>query len=141
MIGLLLSAALLSGGSPIDDASSRATWYGAHCVNGTEYGRSDACSPYVSTEDGGRGGELTRFAAVGWYRFGMPTVQVLVTSLDTGRSIIATVRDYCEACARGNAAIDLSPVLFSLLWRDGDPDKYILGIGVARVELRYLGAR
>jgi hypothetical protein len=99
------------------------------------------CSPYLSKEDGGRGGELVRYAAAGWFRWGMRPVYALVTSLDTGRSTLVLVRDYCAAADDGRVILDLSPVAFTDLWRDGAPDPLTLGRGVARVSVRYLGAR
>lgn len=135
---LLLALALLSGGESDGDGQHRATWYGGP---GVCYGVRMACSPYLSKEDGGRGGELVRYAAAGWFRWGMRPVAALVTSLDTGRSVFVIVRDYCGACAKGKAVIDLSPVAFSLLWREGAPDPLTLGRGVARVSVRYFGAR
>lgn len=140
MIGaILLSLALMSGGESGDfDHLNRATWYGGE---GSCYGLRMTCSPYLSTEDGGRGGELVMFAAAGWGFWGMRPVYALVTSRDTGRSVLVLVRDYCGACHAGRAILDLSPVAFSLLWRDGAPDPLTLGRGVATVDVRYLGAR
>lgn len=115
--------------------TGRATWYGARCPQGVRYlGRRDTCSPYVSKEDGGRGGELTTYCAQGWFRYGDQPVDVLVLFVDTGKEVRCTVRDYCDACAKGRAIIDLSPVVFLA-------GGLTLGRGVARVSVRYLGAR
>jgi len=136
---LLLSLALAGGGESGDvDHLNRATWYGGE---GSCYGLRMTCSPYLSTEDGGRGGELVMYAAAGWGYYSMRPVYAVVTSLDTGRSVLVLVRDYCDACHDGRAILDLSPVAFSLLWRDGVADPLTLGRGVARVSVRYLGAR
>lgn len=137
MIAAVLYAALLSGGEPID-GNHRATWYGGQ---GNCYGRAMTCSPYLSEEDGGRGGELVRYAAAGWFRYGMKPVYAIVRSLDTGRMTLVVVRDYCAAADAGRVILDLSPVAFTELWREGTPDPLTLGIGVANVEVRYLSAR
>ena len=138
---LLLSLAVAGGGEAPDvDALHRATWYGAACSS-PYLGRLDTCTPYLSEDDGGRGGELTLYAAAGWYRWGMAPAVALITSLDTGRRVFIVVRDYCEACHDGRAVLDLSPVAFCQLWRDGACDPLTLGRGVANVVVRYFGAR
>jgi hypothetical protein len=115
--------------------SDRATWYGARCPAGVSlYGRTDSCTPYVAKRNGGRGGERWLYAAVGWFRWGMPPVAAIVRSKRTGKEVRVIVRDYCQACAEGRVLIDLSPMAFLALG-------LTLGEGVARVEVRYLGAR
>lgn len=117
-------------------ATGRATWYAApRCPDGVSFlGRTDTCTPYVAKRDGGRGGELVMYAAVGWYRYGMAPVEAIVYFHATGRSVRVVVRDYCEACAKGRAVIDLSPTAFLA-------GGLTLGRGVARVSVCYLGAR
>lgn len=116
-------------------ATGRATWYGARCPAGVVYlGRTDTCRPYVAKRDGGRGGELVFYAAVGWWRWGMTPVEAIVYLHATGRSVRVVVRDYCDACAKGRAVIDLSPTAFLA-------GGLTLGRGVAIVSVRYVGAR
>ena len=116
-------------------ATGRATWYAARCRDGVSFlGRTDTCRPYVAKRDGGRGGELVFYGATGWYRYGRAPVAAIVYFHATGRSVRVVVRDYCEACAKGRAVIDLSPTAFLA-------GGLTLGRGVARVEVRYLGAR
>ncbi len=113
----------------------RATWYAARCPSGVSHlGRTDTCLPYVAKRDGGRGGELVMYAAVGWWRWGMTPVEAVVYFHATGRSVRVVVRDYCDACAKGRAVIDLSPTAFL----EGG---LTLGRGVAIVSVRYVGAR
>jgi hypothetical protein len=113
----------------------RATWYAARCPSGVSHlGRTDTCLPYVAKRDGGRGGELVMYAAVGWWRWGMTPVEAVVYFHATGRSVRVVVRDYCDACAKGRAVIDLSPMAFLA-------GGLTLGHGVAKVSVRYLGAR
>ena len=113
----------------------RATWYAARCPDGVSFlGRTDTCLPYVAKRDGGRGGELVMYAAVGFWRWGMDPIKAIVYFHATGRSVRVVVRDYCEACAKGRAVIDLSPTAFLA-------GGLTLGRGVARVSVRYLGAR
>lgn len=116
-------------------ATGRATWYAARCRDGVSFlGRTDTCRPYVARRYGGRGGELVFYGATGWYRYGMDPVEAIVYFHATGRSVRVVVRDYCEACAKGRAVIDLSPTAFIA-------GGLTLGRGVARVSVRYLGAR
>lgn len=132
----------LSPSSPVVEPSptsygveGRATWYGARCPAGVVYlGRTDTCRPYVAKRDGGRGGELVLYGATGWYRYGMAPVEAIVYFHATGRSVRVVVRDYCEACAKGRAVIDLSPLVFL-------SGGLTLGDGVAKVSVRYVGAR
>jgi hypothetical protein len=116
-------------------ATGRATWYAARCPDGVAVlGRTDTCRPYVAKKDGGRGGELVFYAAVGWWRWGMTPVEADIFFHATGRVVRVVVRDYCEACAKGRAVIDLSPTAFLA-------GGLTLGRGVAKVSVRYLGAR
>lgn len=119
--------------APPPEPSDRATWYGARCEK-PYLGRMDTCSPYVARRHGGRGGELTAYAAMGFFRWGMRPLLVEVCSKSTGRCVMAVVRDYCRACDKGRALIDLSPVLFRRLGNE-------LWEGVDRVSLRFIGAR
>jgi hypothetical protein len=131
------AAALVEPSPMADGVKGRATWYGARCPDGVSFlGRTDTCLPYVSKRDGGRGGELVMYAAVGWWRWGMTPVEAIVYFHATGRSVRVVVRDYCDACAKGRAVIDLSPMAF-LAGGGG----LTLGHGVAKVSVRYLGAR
>jgi hypothetical protein len=129
---LALSAALaVSPAAPSD----RATWYGARCPEGVSFlGRTDTCSPYVSRTKGGRGGERRFYAAVGWWRWGMTPITAEITNKENGRKVIVVVRDYCRACHKSKAAIDLSPAAFIALG-------LTLEQGVGKVRVRYLGAR
>ena len=97
-------------------------------------GRTDTCSPYVAKRNGGRGGERWLYGAVGWFIWGMKPVSAVITSKITGRSVRVQIRDYCRACDQKRVLIDLSPMAFVALG-------LTLGEGVARVEVRYLGAR
>jgi hypothetical protein len=116
-------------------ATGRATWYGARCPAGVSHlGRTDTCRPYVAKKHGGRGGELVFYGATGWYRYGMAPVEAIVYFHATGRSVRVVVRDYCDACAKGRAVIDLSPMAFLA-------GGLTLGRGVAIVSVRYVGAR
>jgi hypothetical protein len=128
-------AAALAPSPTTYGVKGRATWYAARCPAGVSHlGRTDTCRPYVAKRDGGRGGELVMFAAVAWWRWGMTPVEAIVYFHATGRSVRVVVRDYCEACAKGRAVIDLSPTAFLA-------GGLTLGRGVARVSVRYLGAR
>jgi hypothetical protein len=115
-----------------------ATWYGStnsakqYCVGGFK----NTCSPYKSKAQGGRGGELVMYAAVGVWRFKDKPYRVRVCRKDQPTTCVeVTVRDYCEACRRAldkrwtrkSRAIDLSPSAFSRLAP--------LGRGVVRVTL------
>lgn len=53
----------------------------------------------------------------------------------TGKTTTCVVRDYCEACAKGRAVIDLAPLVFL------ESGGLTLAHGVATVSVRYLGAR
>jgi hypothetical protein len=116
--------------------TDRATFYGGRCPEGVSFlGRTDTCSPYVAKRNGGRGGERWMYAAVGWFRWGMKPVEAIVRSKKTGKEVRVIVRDHCAACRQGRVLIDLSPMAFSIGLG------LTLGEGVARVEVRYLGAR
>ena len=129
------AAALVDPSPTTYGVKGRATWYGARCPAGVSHlGRTDTCRPYVAKRDGGRGGELVFYAAVGWWRWGMTPVEAVVYFHATGRSVRVVVRDYCDACAKGRAVIDLSPMAFLA-------GGLTLGHGVAKVSVRYLGAR
>lgn len=113
----------------------RATWFAARCPAGVVFlGRTDTCSPYVSKKNGGRGGERWYYAAAGWFRYGDRPIEAIVRSKRTGKEVRVIVRDYCRACDQGRVLIDLSPMAFLALG-------LTLGEGVAKVEVRYLGAR
>jgi hypothetical protein len=106
--------------------SGVATWYGSRNP-GTEYcvgGYKRTCSPYKSKADGGRGGELVMYAAVGRWRWGDKPFRLRVCRRDDPtKCVIVVVRDYCGSCKEGlkkpwtskSRAIDLSPTAFSLL--------------------------
>ena len=131
------AAALVPDPTPMaHGVKGRATWYAARCPDGVPsfLGRRDTCRPYLSKKDGGRGGELVLYAAVGFWRWGMTPVEAIVYFHATGRSVRVVVRDYCDACAKGRAVIDLSPTAFLA-------GGLTLGQGVAKVSVRYLGAR
>jgi hypothetical protein len=129
------AAALVEPSPTTYGVKGRATWYAARCPAGVSHlGRTDTCRPYVAKRDGGRGGELVFYAAVGWWRWGMTPVEADIFFHATGRVVRVVVRDYCEACAKGRAVIDLAPLVFL-------ESGLTLGHGVARVSVRYLGAR
>ena len=129
------ASALVESSPMAYGVKGRATWYAARCPAGVSHlGRTDTCRPYVAKKHGGRGGELVFYAAVGWWRWGMTPVEAVVYFHATGRSVRVVVRDYCEACAKGRAVIDLSPTAFLA-------GGLTLGRGVAIVSVRYLGAR
>lgn len=129
------AAALVDPSPMAYGVKGRATWYAARCPDGVSHlGRTDTCLPYVAKKHGGRGGELVFYAAVGWWRYGMTPVEAVVYFHATGSSVRVVVRDYCEACAKGRAVIDLSPTAFLA-------GGLTLGRGVAIVSVRYLGAR
>ena len=132
IVALVLSVALAATPAAPTD---RATWYGARCPAGVSFlGRTDTCSPYVAKRNGGRGGERYFYGAVAWFRYSMKPVEAIVRSKKTGREVRIVVRDYCRACDKGRVLIDLSPMAFLALG-------LTLGEGVAKVSVRYLGAR
>jgi len=132
LIAAILAAAMIVGQSPVSD---RGTWYGARCPSGVvSLGRTDTCSPYVSIANGGRGGETKWYAAVGWFRYGMKPVSAVITSKITGRSVRVQIRDYCRACDKNRALVDMSPWVFIALGHE-------LGRGTTRVSIRYEGVR
>ena len=144
---LFLSLTLLTGtGAPSLNprgvpTEGTASWYGStssakqYCVGGFK----NTCTPYKSKAQGGRGGELVMFAAVGVWRFNAQPYRVRVCRQDRPTTCVdVTVRDYCEACRRAldktwtkqSRAIDLSPSAFSQLAP--------LGRGIVRVTLMQL---
>jgi hypothetical protein len=130
---LLLSLTLLTGsGGPSLTPSGVptegvATWYGSTSSKGEKYcvgGYKHTCSPYKSKAQGGRGGELVMYAAVGRWRWGDKPFRLLVCRKDdASKCVIVVVRDYCGSCKEGlkkpwtsrSRAIDLSPTAFSRL--------------------------
>ena len=128
-------AALVEPSPTAHGVKGRATWYGAPCREGTYLGRREACTPYLAKSEGGRGGELWRYCAVGWWRWKMTPVVAEIYFHATGRTTTCVVRDYCQACAEGRAVIDLAPLIFL------ESGGLTLAHGVATVSVRYLGAR
>jgi hypothetical protein len=106
MIDLVLSLALMLGGGD-------ATWYGedGRCYDG----HWKTCSPYLSKKDGGRGGELVMYAAVGSWKWGDKPYRVNVCRPANGRCVTVWVRDFCRACKNKFGVIDLSPAAFRKL--------------------------
>ena len=147
MTSILLMLVMLtgSGGPSLNPrgvpTEGTASWYGytssakQYCVAGFR----NTCSPYKSKAQGGRGGELVMYAAVGVWRFNAQPYRVRVCRKDQPTTCVdVTVRDYCEACRRAldktwtkqSRAIDLSPSAFSQLAP--------LGRGIVRVTLMQL---
>ena len=144
VVSLLLGLTLLtsSGGPSLTPhgipTEGVATWYGARCPKGvTNFGRVDTCTPYLSKEQGGRGGELVWYAAVASFSFYAKPYRVRVCRTDQPtRCVTVTVRDECAGLCRRHLkqpwtsqsrAIDLSPAAFSQLAP--------LGRGVLRVSI------
>jgi len=104
------------------------------------YGRTDTCTPYKSVEQGGRGGELVLYAAVGTFTYYAKPYRVRVCVRGGTTCVIAVVRDYCHGAWKAlrkpwNSAsrvIDLSPHLWVAL---GVP----LSRGIMYVEITELG--
>ena len=133
MIAALLSVVLLGQPTPQPmppltehgiPTSGVATFYGARCPKGVSYlGRTDTCTPYMTKERGGRGGELVLFAAVGSFSYYDKPYKVRVCLRDRSKCVIATVRDYCHGAwvslrkpwTSASRVIDLSPTLFAAL--------------------------
>ena len=103
-----------------------ATWYGAHCPKGvTNFGRVDACTPYLTKAQGGRGGEQVWYAAVASFSYYAKPYRVRVCRKDQPtRCVTVVVRDECAGLCRRDLkkpwtsqsrAIDLSPAAFSQL--------------------------
>ena len=103
-----------------------ATWYGARCPKGvTNFGRVDACTPYLPKSQGGRGGELVWYAAVASFSYYAKPYRVRVCRKDQPtRCVTVVVRDECAGLCRRDLkkpwtsqsrAIDLSPAAFSQL--------------------------
>jgi len=141
---LLLGLTLLtsSGGPSLTPSGipteGVATWYGARCPKGvTNFGRVDTCTPYLSKEQGGRGGERIWYAAVASFSYYAKPYRVRVCRTDQPtRCVTVTVRDECAGLCRRDLkkpwtsqsrAIDLSPAAFSQLAP--------LGRGVLRVRI------
>lgn len=57
-------------------------------------------------------------------------VNAVITSKITGRSVRVKIRDYCRACDKNRALVDMSPWVFVALGHE-------LGRGVTRVSIRY----
>jgi hypothetical protein len=121
--------------------SGVATWYGARCPKGVSvYGRTDTCTPYKSVKQGGRGGELVLYAAVGTFTYYAKPYRVRVCVRGGAKCVVAVVRDYCHGAwlalrrpwTSASRAIDLSPALFVGL---GVP----LSRGIVYVEITELG--
>ena len=100
-----------------------ATWYGARCPKGvTNFGRVDACTPYLPKSQGGRGGELVWYAAVASFSYYAKPYRVRVCRKDQPtRCVTVVVRDECAGLCRRDLrkpwtsqsrAIDLSPAAF-----------------------------
>ena len=128
----MLALALLTGSTGPDltphgvPTHGVATWYGAHCPKGVSYlGRIDTCTPYLSVDQGGRGGERLFYAAVASFSYYAKPYRVRVCRADEPtRCVVVTVRDECAGWCRRDLkhqwtsksrAIDLSPTAFSLL--------------------------
>jgi hypothetical protein len=149
MISALLSFALLGQPTPQPTppltphgipTSGVATFYGARCPKGVSYlGRTDTCTPYKSKSNGGRGGELMLYAAVGTFTYYAKPYRVRVCVRGGTTCVIAVVRDYCHGAWKAlrkpwNSAsrvIDLSPTLFAKLAP--------LSRGIVYVEITELG--
>ena len=106
MIDLVLSLALMLGGGD-------ATWYGEDGYCYDEHWKT--CSPYLSKADGGRGGELVMYAAVGTWRWGDKPYRMHVCRVSTGKCVVVWVRDFCRACKNKHGVVDLSPAAFRKL--------------------------
>lgn len=118
-----------------------ATWYGAHCPKGVSYlGRVDTCTPYLTKEMGGRGGERIWYAAVASFSYYAIPYKVKVCRADNPyRCVIVTVRDECAGLCRKHLkqpwtsqsrAIDLSPTAFSRL---ADLGRGVLAVTITEV--------
>lgn len=132
MTSILLALVLLTGtGGPEltphgVPTHGIATWYGAHCPKGvTNFGRVDACVPYLTVAEGGRGGEQVWYAAVASFSYYAKPYRLRVCRADQpDRCVVVVVRDECAGgCRRDlkqpwttkSRAIDLSPAAFSQL--------------------------
>jgi hypothetical protein len=144
---LLLSLTLLTGSGGPDltphgvPTHGVATWYGTRCPKGvTNFGRTDACTPYLPKAQGGRGGELVWYAAVASFSYYAKPYTLRVCRKDQPtRCVTVVVRDECAGLCRRHLkqpwtsqsrAIDLSPAAFSQLAP--------LGRGVLAVTIREL---
>jgi hypothetical protein len=109
----------------------------------TNFGRVDACVPYLTKAQGGRGGEQVWYAAVASFSYYAKPYRVRVCRKDQPtKCVIVTVRDECAGgCRRDlkkpwtskSRAIDLSPAAFSQLAP--------LGRGVLAVTIKELPKR
>lgn len=147
MISLVLVASLLMHPMPPltphgIPTSGISTWYGARCPKGVSYlGRTDTCTPYKSRANGGRGGELIAYAAVGSFSYYDKPYKVRVCLRDRSKCVIATVRDYCHGAwvslhkpwTSASRVIDLSPTLFAAL---APLSRGVIYVVVAEVEVR-----
>ena len=133
VVSLLLGLTMLTGSAGPSTTPSGvptsgvATWYGSTHPKGQKYcvgGYKNTCSPYKSKAQGGRGGELVMYAAVGRWRWGDKPFRLRVCRKDDPtKCVIVVVRDYCGSCREGlkkpwtsrSRAIDLSPTAFSQL--------------------------
>lgn len=132
VVSLLLGLTILTGSGGPDltphgiPTKGVATWYGARCPKGvTNFGRVDTCTPYLTVEQGGRGGERIWYAAVASFSFYAKPYRVRVCRADQPtRCVTVTVRDECAGLCRRDLkrpwtsksrAIDLSPAAFSQL--------------------------
>ncbi|CAB4152287.1 RlpA-like protein, double-psi beta-barrel domain containing protein [uncultured Caudovirales phage] len=100
--------------------TGRASWYGHRCPEGVTYlNRRDTCTPYRSKATGGRGGELTWYAAVPGFRYSEKPFQVDVCARGTTKCVRVWVRDFCGCNGsrrKGDEPIiDLSPTAFARL--------------------------
>lgn len=128
----MLALALLTGSTGPDltphgvPTHGVATWYGTRCPHGvTNFGRTDACVPYLTKAEGGRGGEQIWYAAVASFSYYAKPYKIRVCRADQPtRCVVVLVRDECAGgCRRDlkkpwtskSRAVDLSPAAFSHL--------------------------
>jgi hypothetical protein len=121
----LVLAALLATSLPVPQHQGTATWYGStsgaksYCYGGYK----NTCSPYKSKAQGGRGGELVWYAAVGTWRWGDKPYKIRVCRTGTERCVVVMVRDYCHGAfvalrkpwTKNSRLVDLSPAAFMTL--------------------------
>jgi rare lipoprotein A (peptidoglycan hydrolase) len=108
---ILLSVALAFHTSGVQ--VGQATWYGytgnkaTHCYGGYR----NTCSPYLSKEDGGRGGELVMYAAVHGFKYRDKPYKVRVClHSKPSKCVVVVVRDAIGGHSK--TLIDLSPAAF-----------------------------
>ena len=113
---ILLAVALVFQTTGVE--TGYATWYGDTHPGGPKScygGYRNTCSPYLSRADGGRGGELTWYAAVPGFRFYDKPYKVEVCRVKyPDRCVIVWVRD-CLCSKHTKNMIDLSPAAFMRL--------------------------